>query len=1059
MRIEALQHSSLYEKNGHTLSADMNTNTLAHKYARLYAKQKDQVKLEAVIEYIPDPARRVRYWKDCGRYEKALDIYIEEKLYDSAYRLISGQGWYDKGLECAEKCGKTDWRVNFTIQKAQFKLYTVPNALDDSMVSSLRELLHVKSQRFQAIAAIQLLLGQGTGNSSCISQAIEVFRVLNHKVGELEAYGQLFHILKHEFVKKQKDAFVVLSMCQTAQEYAHILSQPAGKNLLVERVLQQSLDFHGLKVAGDIYCIPPNQNIWIQGLKQCQVKDEPCDLDGMMRLDVSKTRKMLASHLVALSEQFYKDTGIETFLHKNLTQVLSAQFCTHLSAGLLKSPSVIFDSDGLSNYISAHIHWIEYCRLTSYSAEPRSTEGPIRQLLTLYQPTNSIYLPLGKYHLKSIRSSAPACIAINTWIKTVLDKITIEEVGSTDAWLVLWRACCIVGKDGGRGDTVDLMSRVKMLTNEVSQIAKRTPYYRAPPSFIFWKRENQHHHHFFFWLRSCDLIRKDKDITSAAQCIVKHFLPHIAHTAKRGSRISVMNVVELLSIHTTALLAVIACTLQRRKLAMTFKVRVPHMYQHVVKVFDNLNTQSSGDRWLLKACIFHVEEAWRNRRVIKVSSRALELLCDALELLLGFHEALPVLKFALTDPDLLLSGASCHCLILALTIVANLAVVCRSNARTYLHYKAMSIEERCSNGVKALSEILSAVNIDGCPGYIKEACNIMCSPEWSIEVFGLIQYLIQQCYPDWGVAEMYRPSFQDIVFNPIKCRSKLLSTSVQPDHPELSSSIDESSGYETISSQQEEFTEEFSEQPEEEVAWEEETENDELKIAEESMNEEQPQHTLEDMYVINNKYCTLCDVELDSQQVDEEGRDGQEEKEAESKDRVESKEGTESKDEADSKDRADSAIESTTKLQTYEDHIQSQVHIDRKKIFEKYKEIDEEYSKILNEMLKVLEELTHASKVYYDEDSPFAELMDKMETEMENNAAECEKIKENKNWQEGVMKLPYMAARVHDLTQLGRSEADKMLKRLPVKKTHRNMRINVEEELEDADITLDIVEQ
>ena len=1060
MRIDAVQHSALYEKNGHILSADMNTNTLAHKYARLYAKQKDQTKLEAVIEYIPDPARRVRYWKDCGRYEKALDIYMEEKLYDNAYRLISGQGWYDKGLSYAEKIGKTDWRVNFTIQKAQSQLSTGPGALDSDTVSSLQGLLqlnYIMGQRPQTVAIIQLLLGRATNNSDSICRAIEGFKASNQKVGELEAYGQLFHVLKREFVKKPADVRFILSMCQAALGYANVLSNCAEKNVLMEHKLQQSLDLNGLKVAGDVYCMPPSQNIWVPALKQCEMKDEPRDLDGMVRLDISKTQEVLANHFVALSEQFCVETEIEKNLQESLAQEFIVRFCKQLGTGLLRTPSFIVDANGLTNYISMHISWIEYCSLTSHLAEPKSTDGPIGQLLTLYQPKASIFLPLSKNHLKVIRSSGTACSAINGWIKRVLEKVAQEEVCSTDVWLVLWRASCISSTGGGGNETADLMSTVKTLANNINQhMPRRAQSYTPPAPYIFYS--HQYYHHFFFWLRACDLIRKNKDVTTAAQCIVTRFLPHIAQTAKMGSSISLMNVVELLSIHSTALLTILACTLYKRRLSMSFKVRVPHMYQHVIQIFDDLNTQSKGDRWLLKACIDQVDEAWRNRRISAVSSSALQLLCDCLELLLGYHEALPVLQFALTDPNLIASGASCHCLILTLTLVANLAVVCRSNARTYLHKDAKSIEERCVQVVKVLNDILSAVSTDDCPSYIRETSNIMCSKEWSAEVFGLIQYLIQLCYPGWGVAELYRHSYRsDIIFNPIKCRSRLLSTSA-PSDLDVSSSAEESSGYETISSLQEETTEEYSEQPEEEVALEGEAETDELNLADMSLTEEQPQDALEDVYVMNGNYCTLCEVELDSQQAEEGDDDGKVEQEE--KEGAEFKNGSDSKDGPESMNGVEShnGLELKIKLETYEDHIKSKKHVDRQNIYKKYTAMVEEYSIKLKEMLKVLEELTHASKVYFDEDSPFAELIDKMETENEYNRTECENINEYKNWQEGITKLECMIERVHNLAQLGRNEADKVLKRLPPNAIRRNFRINVEEELEDADIKLDIVE-
>ena len=204
-----------------------------------------------------------------------------------------------------------------------------------------------------------------------------------------------------------------------------------------------------------------------------------------------------------------------------------------------------------------------------------------------------------------------------------------------------------------------------------------------------------------------------------------HNLSHIAATAKHGSHIMVMNVVEVLSIHSTALLGVIMRS-QHRLSGKAPVFVVPRLYECVIEIFDELNTYSRGGYRLLDACV-HQADICPEGDLRRLSSNALQLLRHSLDLLLG------VLTFSLCGPKLLSLRFSSHCQILVLAILANIFPLCQHD-HTLLHW---------------IVKIIRVPYVLGCPmGCPHDITSIMSVSDWSINVFKLIQILTQQHFPN-----------------------------------------------------------------------------------------------------------------------------------------------------------------------------------------------------------------------------------------------------------------------------------------------------------------------
>ena len=703
MREEALKQVLKYKNNG-TKLADIGVECLAHKYAALYSTQKNLAMLETILAYIPDHSAKARYWRRCGHYEKAIEIYIEKKMFEHAFRLMSCLGWYDRGLELARKENDKKWIVNFAVEGAKASLHD-HQALDTGALECLEDLLRDRdvSGHNKLVPIIHLLVGRGGGKAEHVFKAAQMFGEQGNIIGEIESCMQLLRLLKdNDAADYDNCRRRILRACFTAQQHAYVLLQSVRLDSFappVQRAFQLALVFYGVRLSGTEYQIHPKQSVWIDGsLKLHQVSKGSEDDKGMVRLNVVEAKQHFIEQLGRLSNYFSGDNEIKRKLQADLCSVYRTKLYRPISSGLLLKGEGALKPDHLRRYVSVHINWLEYCYILQ-----QSTDGPIRQLLTLFSPNVSPHLPPGLLHLKLVQSSTLVCESIFKWLLRTLGVMATSEGSKADVWLMLWKASCIVGKGGE-----ELRTLVKDLAHKVDDNDV------VPVPYLFLDR---YIHQFDFWLQSCDLICNHGEIIASAESVIKYFLPHIAVTAKRGSQVMVMNVVEILSIHSIALLGVIMRS-QHRLSGKAPVFVVPRLYECVIETFDELNTYGRGGYRLLEACV-HQADICPEGDLKRLSSNALQLLRHSLDLLLG------VLRFSLCDPKLLSSGFSCHCLILSLTIVANLVPLPRHDP-TLLH---------------RFVEIIRVSNVVGCPHYITDAYNIMSVSDWSRSAFKLIQTL------------------------------------------------------------------------------------------------------------------------------------------------------------------------------------------------------------------------------------------------------------------------------------------------------------------------------
>ncbi len=743
---DALAKASEYEKQGIKLHQDLSTSELSYSCAKFYSERRDKDTLMEVLTYMPEVNRKVKFLKEARLYEYAFETLVENKEFKDAYRLASAQGsskqvldsdehWLQKGLRIAEENRDETMKVAFIFQRAKVEyMYKQKNHHDKvngDVVDKLDTLLRKKDQLVKAQA--YLLLGMLKRDVSLCRTAWRTYHSLNHKVGELEAFNQI------QQLASESDQSL-LDVCYVAKETGNTLMKANDIN----KVVKEALSFYGLQKIGVYYYTPPGQDIWIgEPLAKCVCKSKKTDVDGMLRLEASDTRDELAKHCSS-----FKSTWLTRFdLRKKLEPKwrsfpLHKQLWEHRHLYKEYSAEQV-SSEALRGYIQTSVLLLE---LRSLNDE--STDALIALLVTIFTPRVYIYLPqrIKEDHILLVRRSINSHSLFRRFIKT-----TVQANGTTekypervkaDSWLMAWRACCISEPD--LKYLIDMLQELEKEVNEKSRAQLPSgEKYEIPAGFIHWRKDKKYYHIFTFWLNSCVEMREKRKVLWSSKLAIYFFLGKIAEHPHECS-ITVINFVDILSIHCTGLLAMIthANALQNRPTPFT----IPLFYKGNVFLFSMMNSWKKEDRSLLSACAEEVT-SWR-KNLGKFFNECRSLLVSALGLLLGSNPHAPrysVLKIGLKK--IAATDASKQCLILTLVLFGNLSMLRVRETRDF-HQQIHGLLKR------------SLSKDEKMPEYVTVAYRATMNPNFSnpAEVFKLVTTLLQDARVD--------PTLARLIYNP-----------------------------------------------------------------------------------------------------------------------------------------------------------------------------------------------------------------------------------------------------------------------------------------------------
>ena len=654
---DALAKADEYEKKGHAIDPKHTTSELSFSCAKFYSERKDNQTLLEVLKYMPEQDKKVKFMKEAELYKEAYEEYIKNKEFAGAFHLALAQGWFDKGIVLSEKENDIPYLAKFVALEAKLYFHD-PGSYQkektfDEVLSKLRKLTSSKNELIKAEA--NLIVSLNKDKSSCI-RAIQLFKMKGHKAGILESFERLAEASDQE----------VLNSCHVAKKLSKTLREAKD----ISNDLQQTMKFYGFQLLGKAYVTSSYGHYFVtfDKIQKYKCEDSQYDIDGMVRIKREVT-ELFAAHCGHYCKSWIARYKLESKLYTNTRKfALHTDLWKNRHLTRQYSPQEI-SAEALHNYIQNCVYVLELKLLLD-----EVVDGTLNHFGVIFSPEISLnILSLGERHVKDIRKATNSLPKFKAKVEKDLKQLCEEKQSEfedesekllIDSWLSVWRLCSL-----SHPSMKPILAKLDQIEESVRKESTGDPL-----GYIFWKTDKQHRHIFRFWLNSCNEIRENGKALWSSKLAITHFLGNAVENKR--ITISILNIVNVLTIHTTALLAMMTHSNALRNYPPKFTV--PHLYKHVVEVFNCMNCRQASDSTLLAACVKEVTSNRNNR----FFSECRSLLNTALNYLVGGHERAKkysVLRFGLLKFPY--KGQTLLCVILTLTIFGNLSLI--QNVKKY----------------------------------------------------------------------------------------------------------------------------------------------------------------------------------------------------------------------------------------------------------------------------------------------------------------------------------------------------------------------------------------
>ena len=628
--------------------------------AKRYAQNKDQDRLLSIIDCVSKVSQRVVLLKEAKLFVEASELLTLNKQHRAAFHIFSAQGEHLRGIELAEKLQDKEMITKFVFQSIVAQLCNSGNVTDSHVLEKLKGLSTQTDPQIKAKASLllgkTLMEGDPGKAAKLFYEAYSIYKSsCPNQVGEIESFN-LFSKVKsfQQAVSPIQFVAACVETSRTAVEVAKSLREDKKPAFAIHTV-HRAEEFYALQKAQDVYFFAQDQDLWVGKLKSCV---KATDEDGMMKLGAQRTLHKVAKHLEDIIPKWRDNGMVETLKFKLQSFPFHKQLVEqkNLTHSYRHCPPV-----QLKQYLDVCILALDFEDFSKTKTFPE-----IHQImLKILGPLNMLYLPFdGKMHFSKLRKSNVASQVLKDGVSHTMVRKDLESV-KVDEWLEVWKINNILCERSGS----NLHLRLQWWTDEVNY--RYVPRYPPPfYTFIYKERQCKYQHFYFFWMESCKCIRQG-NVINAVKLSMDNFVCVIARRRSLRS-ISVINLVSILSMYTTAVFAALSYSGFPQRQRYTFIV--PHTFRHIVESFDELNCQNSEDHCVLSACAQNYVQKAKSFQ--QLERKAFDLLWRMMEILTGrYHEHYHVLQYAVRSKARIESGEALHCLVLALTLLGNLALV------------------------------------------------------------------------------------------------------------------------------------------------------------------------------------------------------------------------------------------------------------------------------------------------------------------------------------------------------------------------------------------------
>ena len=674
-RDDALKCSQRYESQGHTIESELQTSALALMYAKNCeqapsTKNRNQL-LSKLVGYMKDPMDRVYFLKVAKKYRDALEILDAEGRSGEACRLCAAQVWADDGLKIAEREKDQKWTFHFVFQKAVASLCRDAKLSSDIM-ARLHSLKSTNSHAHESDKAkAYLFLGKANHDFFLCRTAFKMYLSIHDVAGSTEAFNLMIQFRSAGNQSTKISIKETIDACNGANDAVKLLNCVVKDTAALSATQAYKLglleDFYGLQKplqynSQNTYCLTSGQHLWVKFYSEADSLDQ--DSDGMLTIDLIRAMKVVRGHIQEFLQRWRDKDELQ--IRQSLQSCLTSfRFHKQLEDGgcVCKSFKLQYEGRKLYEYIRLCFSGHD---IADFGDREIRCSNVTQLLINLLKPAAALYLGVTRGQMEWIASSSCAYVLQEHAVRIIRKS---DRNFSVDDWLEAWSVLSVLGKD-------HLLRHLDVCRENANRLSD-------PAVYKYSKEYDCRVHVFSLWIRSCFLLQRDKKVITSSKVVLHHFLKSVITSRIIRQTVSVTSLVNILAIHTTALLSLTSlCNYLQEKRS---SVLIPHSYERLLNVFDNIGLLAD------KSCVKVLEACINEERIVKAYKDKMKenpyaiqniqkditgLLWQILDMLLGRQwKYYNPLMDAMMSKECINRGETRHCLLLTLVLLGNLTEI------------------------------------------------------------------------------------------------------------------------------------------------------------------------------------------------------------------------------------------------------------------------------------------------------------------------------------------------------------------------------------------------
>ena len=654
---------------------------LAHKYVKKIISEGEASteEFQAYLKYLP-PLEQLHYLKSVKLYREVYQILLHEKKYEEAYQLCSAHGWFDEGLALAVENKNADVKTIFLLNKATKELDD--DCVKTDTIKMLQKNMGLLTENENLCMLVWGLIKKNHAKLNDVRSfyknrnVIAYLEVLNIATAHVE-YDSDNHQWNNIRLNKQEDlVMTILKACDSAQfirntfENSQDMSSPIITNM--ENFFGFQRDHSG------IYLIPESSYPWTNELIRSHIPKDLMErsLEGMLKVKFDTVIKAVCSRLKEFCHRWIVDDSLKIVevLYRRIKRFSYHEQLVNNGGHLTESCLARLDK---SANLQAYLELVGFLHQTKELGNDSIPFDVVELALNALSPQATCYLqvpqlqiPHKSEQLSSLVFSFQLRKCLNDRAKDIWS--TADEKFRVGEWLESWRIMNIT-KYGIR----EMQNFLIKKSHEMS-VMIQTQQIQAFPQYVYNIKENKYNHLMLVWIATCGKMKTKKVYAASTVCVREFILP-IASNPALWETVSVSN---FLSVATIQLVAILMMTniisIYSRQPGIMY---IPLSYSHIVKVF--LLTINCGTS-LFDSCYDDTMKS-RKEALPVLRNKLIHLMRLIMKALIGKHNfAFNLLERTTSDKECLENHEAEHCLILVLTLLANMSLI-ESVTPTELH--------------------------------------------------------------------------------------------------------------------------------------------------------------------------------------------------------------------------------------------------------------------------------------------------------------------------------------------------------------------------------------